>query len=52
VRKDIDVYFVKEYFKSALYKTHGPFESREQAEMFLGHHDLGEPGVEFFIETD
>lgn len=43
------MYEVQEYFRGRLFKTHGPFEGKELAEMFLGHHDVNEPGVEFLI---
>lgn len=49
MKVEVEMYEVQEYFKSQLFKTHGPFESRELAEMFVGHHDVDEPGVEFVI---
>jgi len=49
VKERLEMYEVQEFFKGLLFKKHGPFESRELAEMFVGHHDLDEPGVEFVI---
>lgn len=43
------MYEVQEYFRGQLFKTYGPFEGRELAEMFVDHNDLDEPGVEFLI---
>jgi hypothetical protein len=49
VKRRLDMHEVHELFRGVLFAKHGPFESRELAEMFVGHHDLDEPGVEFLI---
>jgi hypothetical protein len=49
VKRRYDMYKVQELFRGVVFKDHGPFESKELAEMFVGHHDLNEPGVEYII---
>jgi hypothetical protein len=47
--RSYDMYKVQEYFRGVLFKEHGPFEGRELADMFVGHHDSKEDGVEFIV---
>lgn len=49
IKRRFDMYEVHELFRGVLFKKHGPFESRDLAEMFVGHHDVGEDGVEYII---
>lgn len=43
------MYEVHEFFRGIIFKKHGPFESKQQADMFVGHHDVNEDGVEFIV---
>jgi hypothetical protein len=42
-----EMYEVKEYFRGVLFKVHGPFESKDLAQMYIDGRYTREDGVEY-----